>query len=122
MPSDLSEAFNECLERIRNGARPQDCLADYPGLRRELEPLLVLARSISEVPAVEPSAEFAQTSRARVVGRLAQYGRQATSWLGGVSGYLETLWRGLQSALAGPARRPSRHAYPNWCTASQMNP
>lgn len=43
---DVAEALAACLEEIRKGRPPAACLADYPDLAEELEPLLLISRRI----------------------------------------------------------------------------
>lgn len=59
----LDEAFNECVDLIRdNKATLGDCLNRYPDLKKDLEPALRAALSMTNGPAVAPDEAF----RARV--------------------------------------------------------
>ena len=52
------------------------CLADYPDFRSELEPLLRTFQKVSTVRRVAPSAEFKQTSYNRLMSRIKTDSRQ----------------------------------------------
>lgn len=61
--------LDECLEEIRTGrATVAACLAKYPDLRDELEPLLSLALELGRVQEVKPSAAFRSKTRSRLLG------------------------------------------------------
>ena len=63
----LNEAFNDCLEMIKyQGATLTECLAKYPDMKSELEPVLKTALSLQSGPLVSPDRAF----RTRVKGTL----------------------------------------------------
>ena len=77
MQTNVSEALDKCLTRVRGGEAIQRCIADYPHLRKELEPLLHTALSIYKAPKVSPSDEFRTSSRARTLAQLHEMPIQA---------------------------------------------
>ncbi|MFC1894218.1 FecR domain-containing protein, partial [Chloroflexota bacterium] len=64
------EALDKCLVRISQGEAVEACLAEYPHLSEQLEPLLYMASSISAAPKASPSDEFRKMSRVRLIARL----------------------------------------------------
>ena len=97
MRAKLSEAFGECLARIRSGEAVNSCLAGYPNLRQQLVPLLYTALSISTIPKVVPSDDFRKLSKGRLLARLHERSIQAEP----ASSRLGILWRGLERAITG---------------------
>ena len=93
MKTDLPEILDDCLERIINGEALESCLSAYPDERLELEPMLLAALSISEVPEVQPSAEFVASSRSRLLNRISRETPSGEE-LGAVT-VLRDLWRNL---------------------------
>jgi len=75
----LSKALDDCIAKINKGETIETCLAEYPRIRRKLEPLLHSALSISAIPKVSPSAEFKRIAKARLMSRLRQEARQAAA-------------------------------------------
>jgi hypothetical protein len=70
MEDEIFEILDRCLDRIRGGETVEQCLADYPDHRLELEPLLETARTLSTAMGVSSSAEFRRTSPARLMSRI----------------------------------------------------
>jgi len=82
-----SNHLNECLERIRHGDDPVNCLKDYPEEADELRPLLETAVGITKFAmTAQPRPEFiAQTQ-----GILAQeYYLAHYSWKAKIAGWLK---------------------------------
>jgi hypothetical protein len=77
MNAKLLEILDECLEQIQSGETVESCLAEYPHLWEQLEPLLTTALSISALPKISPSDEFIRTSKARLMARIRQESIQA---------------------------------------------
>ena len=77
MSSKLSEILDECITRISEGETIESCLAEYPGMREQIEPLLSTAQFISTVPRVSPSEEYIRTSEANLKARLSDETIQA---------------------------------------------
>ncbi|MFC1991123.1 FecR domain-containing protein [Chloroflexota bacterium] len=77
MRNKLTKILDECLERVEKGESIDACLADYPDMREELEPLLSTALSISSIPKVQPSSEFVNLSRFRLINRINQENARA---------------------------------------------
>jgi hypothetical protein len=72
MKRRLEEALEECFAALATGQSTiEECLALYPELAAELEPLLRTARGLQEVYAVEPSPLYAQAARERFLAAMA---------------------------------------------------
>ena len=72
MGTRLADVLNECLEQLSQGATLEECLKKYPRFSRELEPLLAMAQSATQIPKVTPSEEFVEASKARLLARIRQ--------------------------------------------------
>jgi hypothetical protein len=72
MRTKLPKVIDNCIERMRKGQTIEACLAEYPDMRQQIEPLLRTAVSISSIPGVSPSDEFRRLSKARLMMRLRQ--------------------------------------------------
>ena len=72
MKANLSKVLDECIARIEKGETIETCLTKYPHIRKQLEPLLHVALSLSTIPEVSPSEEFRKTSKARLLDRIRQ--------------------------------------------------
>jgi len=70
MRDKLTEILDDCIEQIEKGSSIEACLAEYPDMREELEPLLRIALSISSIPKVQPSPEFVTLSKLRLINRI----------------------------------------------------
>ena len=66
----LARALDDCLDRLRSGTKVEECLAAYPGLREELEPLLVAAATVSAAAVSSLPADRRARHRARLIGAL----------------------------------------------------
>jgi Domain of unknown function (DUF5667) len=66
--ASVEEILDRCLTRIaKGGATVEACLAEYPELADELQPLLEMAlQARAERPSLAPRAAFAQTSEQRL--------------------------------------------------------
>jgi len=65
MKTGLEDALAECLEDVENGDSLEDCLARYPELARELEPLLRTALGLQQLFDVDPRPSFQRAARQR---------------------------------------------------------
>lgn len=72
MERKLSKVLDNCLSRLREGGTIESCLAEYPALRTDLEPLLCTAVSVSAVPRAAASQVFRKESKIRLVYRVRQ--------------------------------------------------
>ncbi|MBI4288905.1 MAG: hypothetical protein HY671_10805 [Chloroflexi bacterium] len=70
MNRQLEQVLALCLEDISRGARVEDCLARYPHLAGELEPLLRTAIGVQSVTHVAMRPEFRAAARRRVLASL----------------------------------------------------
>jgi hypothetical protein len=69
----LEEALEECLAALAGGqSTVEECLARYPELAVELEPLLHTARRLQDGYDVEPSPLYAQAARERFLAAMAR--------------------------------------------------
>ncbi len=65
----IEAALDQCLEDIRqHHASLADCLVKFPEYAKELEPMLLAALALEQVPDVQPSAEFKRGLRDRILG------------------------------------------------------
>ena len=72
MKRKLEETLEECLAALAGGqSTVEECLALYPELAAELEPLLHTACGLQNVYAVDPSPLYAQAARERFVAAMA---------------------------------------------------
>jgi hypothetical protein len=70
----LEETLEECLAALAGGqSTVEECLALYPELAAELEPLLHTARRLQDGYAVDPSPLYAQAARERFVAAMARH-------------------------------------------------
>jgi hypothetical protein len=73
MKRRLEETLEECLAALAGGqSTVEECLALYPELAVELEPLLHTARRLQDGYAVDPSPLYAQAARERFVAAMAR--------------------------------------------------
>ncbi len=64
----LDRVLDKCLWDIQAGkATVEECLARYPELAEELEPLLRMGEALMQLSAVEPSPEFVAQTRMRLL-------------------------------------------------------
>ncbi|MBL7166627.1 MAG: FecR domain-containing protein [Dehalococcoidales bacterium] len=70
MTRELAEILDECIKRIVSGETVETCLADYPGVRSEIEPLLYTASSVSAAPGIVTPEAFRLMSGARLLARI----------------------------------------------------
>jgi hypothetical protein len=72
MEDKLARFLDYCLERIKNGETIEQCLAEYPALRHQMEPLLRSALAVSSLPKVAVSEQYRETALGRMMARLHQ--------------------------------------------------
>ena len=65
MKTGLEEALAECLDSTESGDSIEECLARYPELARELEPLLHTAVGLQQLFDVDPRPSFQRAARQR---------------------------------------------------------
>jgi len=106
MHTELAEALDKCLTRMRKGDTLEACLADYPGMSSELEMLISTAASIATAPKISPSENFRTVSKSRLLARLRESTGQArVARANGVTkryNMLEIACRRLVQALTRP--------------------
>jgi hypothetical protein len=77
MTDDITIILDKCLDRIRRGETAEQCLADYPALRAELEPLLGAFQKMAVVRRVAPSAQFKQKAYSHLMSQIRAESRQS---------------------------------------------
>ncbi|MGD2254056.1 MAG: DUF5667 domain-containing protein [Anaerolineales bacterium] len=70
MNKTLVTALEDCLKRIKAGARLESCLSSYPDQAHELEPLLRLAEYSGRLAKIGPRPSFARTARIRLENQM----------------------------------------------------
>ncbi|GAB4110439.1 MAG: hypothetical protein Fur005_02220 [Roseiflexaceae bacterium] len=70
-PFDAAELLQICLDRIEAGASIEECLADYPEQRLELEPLLRAVVQFEQLALPSMPASSLQAIEGRMLDRLA---------------------------------------------------
>jgi hypothetical protein len=76
---DLINAFDDCVERLREGQSVDDCLRTYPHYAPVLRPMLETGLAVQRAAPVIPPAARARV-RARVMQAAAQTPRRAPWW------------------------------------------
>jgi hypothetical protein len=72
MKNDVAKSLDDCLKRIKNGETMEECLAAYPSLKGQIEPLLRSAQVISYLPKMEISEQYRETAAGRLMSRIQQ--------------------------------------------------
>ncbi|MFC1973892.1 FecR domain-containing protein, partial [Chloroflexota bacterium] len=108
MKTELLKVLDECIARIGQGESIETCLAEYPKLREQIEPLLHTALSIIDIPKVSPSDDFRRESKARLIARLRQESSQTEVATPNqrmpLSDALSMAWQGLCQRMTGARR------------------
>ncbi|HEX74458.1 MAG TPA: hypothetical protein G4N93_04840 [Dehalococcoidia bacterium] len=60
---DFNDILDECLERLVKGGTIEECLASYPDLAAELEPLLQTAVAVRQASVIQPHPDFRAKAR-----------------------------------------------------------
>lgn len=76
MKTGLEEALADCLALMERGGSIEDCLARYPRLARELEPLLLTSLGLQQAYDVRPRPSFQHAALQRFLVAAARGGRQ----------------------------------------------
>jgi hypothetical protein len=99
MKRRLEETLEECLAALASGqSTVEECLAFYPELGAELEPLLDTARRLQDGYAVGPSPLYAQAARQRFVAAMARRRQRRL-----VARPARPVWRWAPAALGSAA-------------------
>jgi hypothetical protein len=75
MRTGLEEALAECLTSVERGGSVEECLARYPRLAQELEPLLLTATGLQQAYDVGPRPSFQRAARQRFLAAASRRGR-----------------------------------------------
>jgi hypothetical protein len=87
---------------VERGGRIEDCLARYPGLAQELEPLLLTALGLQQVYDVGPRASFQRAARQRFLAAAASR-RQLPLLVASPARRFSFGWRWAPAAVGAPA-------------------
>jgi len=77
MKTGLEEALAECLASVERGRSVEECLARYPELAQELEPLLLTALGLQQVYDVRPRPSYRRAARERFLAAAARRNRRS---------------------------------------------
>lgn len=95
----LEEALEECLAALAGGqSTVEECLAHYPELAIELEPLLHTARRLQDGYDVNPSPLYAQAAHERFLGAMARRRQRRL-----VARPVRPFWRWVPAAVGSAA-------------------
>jgi|GEM_PF-3486481 len=68
---ELSNALEDCIKlMLEDKSTIDDCLKQYPHLKKELEPLLVTTNKLQTTTPVKPREEFKEAARRRLMQKL----------------------------------------------------
>ena len=80
MSNKIEDILAQCIEDIRAGrSNVEDCLAKYPSISKQLEPLLRIAFEIREPPDVKASTAFKVRARVQLMEQIHAM-RGVTKW------------------------------------------
>lgn len=69
--SKFEDILARCIDDIKTGRSTiEDCVARYPHVREQLEPLLRIALKIPEIPEVKPSSSFRIKARVQLMDQI----------------------------------------------------
>jgi len=102
MKTGLEQALAECLTSVERGGSVEDCLARYPGLAQELEPLLLTALGLQQAYDVGPRPSFQRAARQRFLAAAASR-RQLPLPVAPPARRFSFGWRWVPAAVGTPA-------------------
>ena len=102
MKTGLEQALAECLTSVERGGSVEECLARYPRLAQELEPLLLTALGLQQAYDVGPRPSFQRAARQRFLAAAASR-RQLPLVVAPPPRRFSFGWRWAPAALATPA-------------------
>jgi len=102
MKTGLEEALAECLASVERGGSVEECLARYPRLARELEPLLITGLGLQQAYDVGPRPSFQRAARQRFLAAAASR-RQLPLVVAPPARRFSFGWRWAPAALGTPA-------------------
>jgi hypothetical protein len=102
MKTGLEEALAECLASVERGRSVEECLARYPGLAQELEPLLLTALGLQQVYDMRPRPSFRRAARERFLAAAARRDRCPAA-MAPPPRRFNFGWRWVPAALGTPA-------------------
>jgi hypothetical protein len=62
---DFNQILDECIDRINQGENLESCLKSYPGIAKELEPLLRAMTGLQSTYSFTPSDDAKRAARQR---------------------------------------------------------
>ena len=101
MKTGLEEALAECLTSVERGGSVEECLARYPGLAQELEPLLLTALGLQQAYDVGPRPSFQRAALQRFLA--AASGRRRPRVVATPPRRFSFGWRWVPAAVGTPA-------------------
>jgi len=102
MKTGLEEALADCLASVERGGSIEECLARYPGLARELRPLLLTSLGLQQAYDVRPRPSFQRAALQRFLAAAARGGRQPLAAAPPPRRF-SFGWRWVPAALGAPA-------------------
>ncbi len=102
MKTGLEQALAECLTSVERGGSIEECLARYPGLAQELEPLLLTTLGLRQAYDVGPRPSFQRAARQRFLAAAASR-RQLPLPVAPPPRRFSFGWRWVPAAVGAPA-------------------
>ena len=102
MKTGLEQALAECLTSVERGGSIEECLARYPGLAQELEPLLLTTLGLRQAYDVGPRPSFQRAARQRFLAAAASR-RQLPLPVAPPARRFSFGWRWVPAAVGTPA-------------------
>ena len=102
MKMGLEEALADCLTSLERDGSIEECLARYPGLARELEPLLLTATGLQQAYDLGPRTSFQRAALQRFLAAAASRGRQPLA-VAPPPRRFSFGWRWVPAAVGAPA-------------------
>ena len=117
---EFNDILDECLERLVKGGTIEECLASYPELAAELEPLLQTAMAARKASVIQPRPEFRAKARYQFHSALqAMESRKSRSffgwqrrWVTAITVVLVLLLAGGGTVMAASNSMPDGTLYP----------
>ncbi len=123
----FNDIFEECLEQVlTQGKTIEQCLASYPDMATQLEPLLRTALAVKKAASIEPAPEMAARVRYRLTSRLQAKGERKKSsiwqprWATVIAGVLLFFLVGSGTVVASSSSMPDSPLYPVKLAAEQV--
>lgn len=99
MSNKLEKALALCLDRVEHGESLESCLARYPEMARDLEPLLRTALLVRQVSRAAPRPEFMAAARQRLMASARSAPARGRPWWRGSPRILGWRWAAATASL-----------------------